>query len=108
MKNLKKLSVGSEERVFEAAISWVQHQPESRRQHLPILLEHVRLPLLSKDYLIETVQEIDLMKQSDQKCKDFLLEALNYHLMSSEQKSKHFRNVSTDFPFSRKTSKFRL
>ena len=74
--------------------SWVQHKPEQRTTHLPLLLEHVRLPLLSKDYLIETVQEIDLMKESDQRCKDFMLEALRYHLMSPEQKAKHFGNVS--------------
>merc|ERR550519_481903 len=50
------------------------------------------MPLLPKDYLVETVQQIDLMKNGDRKCKDYLLEAMTFHLMTSEQKAKHCRN----------------
>ena len=46
------------------------------------------------DYLIETVNEMELMKTGDQRCTDFLLEAMTFHLMTSEQKAKHCRNVS--------------
>ena len=45
------------------------------------------------DYLIETVNEMELMKTGDQRCTDFLLEAMTFHLMTSEQKAKHCRNV---------------
>ena len=34
------------------------------------------------------------MKTGDQRCTDFLLEAMTFHLMTSEQKAKHCRNVS--------------
>jgi len=87
-----QLSVGSEERVFESVINWVRHDVQSRKKCLPDLLEHVRMPLLSKDYLIETVNEMELMKTGDQRCTDFLLEAMTFHLMTSEQKAKHCRN----------------
>ena len=44
--------------------------------------------------MIETVNEMELMKTGDQRCTDFLLEAMTFHLMTSEQKAKHCRNVS--------------
>ena len=46
------------------------------------------------DYLIETVNEMELMNTGDQRCTDFLLEAMTFHLVTSEQKAKHCRNVS--------------
>ena len=41
--------------VFESVIAWIQHSVEARAQHLPSLMEHIRLPLLSQDYLIHKV-----------------------------------------------------
>jgi len=87
-----QLSVGSEEKVFEAVISWVAFDSDSRKKNLPGLLEHVRMPLLSKDYLVEKVNENSLMKNADGKCKDLILEAMAYHLMSSEHKAKKAMN----------------
>lgn len=48
-------------------------------------MEHVRLPLLSQEYLVQRVEEEPLLK-SDLKCKDFLIEALKYHLLKGDQK----------------------
>ena len=42
--------------VFESVISWINHSTEQRSQNLPMLIEHVRLPLLSQDYLIHKVR----------------------------------------------------
>jgi kelch-like protein 2/3 len=39
-------------------ISWINHSTEQRAQNLPMLIEHVRLPLLSQDYLIHKVRLI--------------------------------------------------
>ena len=41
--------------VFESVIAWIQHSVDARAQHLPSLMEHIRLPLLSQDYLIHKV-----------------------------------------------------
>lgn len=53
--------------VFECVINWVKHDVETRKTHLPVLMEHVRLPLMSKYYLIEKVHEEPLM-DTDVQC----------------------------------------
>ncbi|XP_043473536.1 ring canal kelch homolog [Leptopilina heterotoma] len=81
-----RLTVNSEEKVFECVISWVHHELEKRQHVLAELMEHVRLPLLSQEYLVQRVEEEPLLKSNSQ-CKDFLIEALKYHLLKGEQKS---------------------
>lgn len=83
-----QLSVGTEEKVFEAAMAWVMSDVAERKKHLRALLENVRLPLLSKEYLIEMNQENELIKEGDKDCKDLIIEALTYHLMPMELKAK--------------------
>ncbi|XP_029345187.1 kelch-like protein 3 [Acyrthosiphon pisum] len=48
-----KLTVPSEEKVFESVIRWVKYESGSRKLILPELMEHVRLPLTSKDFLLK-------------------------------------------------------
>ena len=36
------LNVYSEERVYEAVMAWIKHEPQSRKQHIASLLDHVR------------------------------------------------------------------
>ncbi|XP_076662107.1 kelch protein isoform X1 [Halictus rubicundus] len=80
------LMVPSEEKVFECVISWVHHDLDKRQADLAQLMEYVRLPLLSQEYLVQRVEEEPLLKANLQ-CKDFLIEALKYHLLKGEQKS---------------------
>lgn len=80
-----RLTVPSEEKVFECVIAWVHHDLENRQMHLAELMEHVRLPLLSQEYLVQRVEEEPLLKANLQ-CKDYLIEALKYHLLKGEQK----------------------
>lgn len=90
-----ELGVLSEEDVFEAVIQWVKHDPESRRDHLPQLIEHVRYELLTSNFVVKHVAEEDLLK-NQQRCKDFIIEALKYHLMPpSERSSISGRQVSS-------------
>ena len=56
-----------------------KHDMENRGTHLPMLMEHVRLPLLSKDYLLKKVDSEGLFKAHPE-CKDFIIEALKFHL----------------------------
>ncbi|ODM97230.1 Ring canal kelch [Orchesella cincta] len=81
-----KLTVPSEEKVFEACVNWVNNEQESRKEYVPMLMEHVRLPLLSQDYLVNRVDEEPLLRYSP-KCKDLLIEALKFHLLRGEQKA---------------------
>lgn len=63
-------------------MSQVRNDADSRRSHLPQLMEHVRMPLLSKDYLLHKVDSESLIRDSVE-CKDYLIEALKYHLYKS-------------------------
>ncbi|XP_032805634.1 kelch-like protein 2 isoform X1 [Petromyzon marinus] len=81
-----RLMVPSEEKVFEAVLAWVNHNREKRQELMASLLENVRLPLLSREYLVERVEEESLVKNNST-CKDFLIEAMKYHLLSSEQRA---------------------
>uniref|UniRef100_A0A672ZD44 Kelch-like protein 3 n=1 Tax=Sphaeramia orbicularis TaxID=375764 RepID=A0A672ZD44_9TELE len=75
-----KLTVSTEEKVFEAMVSWIKHDKPARLEYMPKLMEHVRLPLLSRDYLVQIVEEEALIKNNNT-CKDFLIEAMKYHLL---------------------------
>ncbi|KAF0037230.1 hypothetical protein F2P81_010104 [Scophthalmus maximus] len=50
-----KLTIPTEEKVFEAVIAWVNHDKDVRQEHLAHLMEHVRLPLLSREYLVQVM-----------------------------------------------------
>lgn len=80
-----RLCVQSEEKVFESVIAWIQFDSPTRQEHLAQLMEYVRLPLLSQDYLVQRVEKEPLLKD-DLACKDFLIEALKYHLLKGEAK----------------------
>ena len=71
--------------VFESVMSWVNRDPPNRHDYMPGLVEHVRLPLLSRDFLVQRVEEEPLIKSSSS-CKDFLIEAMKYHLLPKEQR----------------------
>ncbi|KAK4874728.1 hypothetical protein RN001_014088 [Aquatica leii] len=80
-----RLTVPSEEKVFECVISWVQHDLVERQRYLSLLMEHVRLPLMSQEYLVQRVEEEPLLK-CDLQCKDYIIEALKYHLLKGDNK----------------------
>ncbi|MCL4126264.1 UNVERIFIED_CONTAM: hypothetical protein GTU68_008791, partial [Idotea baltica] len=81
-----RLTTPSEEKVFECVMAWVGAELSARENFLAELMEHVRLPLLSQEYLVQRVEEEPLVK-SNSDCKDFLIEALKYHLLKGEQKA---------------------
>ncbi|KAK7112668.1 kelch-like protein 2 [Littorina saxatilis] len=80
-----RLTVSCEEQVYEAVMSWVNHDLQNREDRLESLLEHVRLPLMSQDYIVQRVEEEPLIK-GNSRCKDFLIEAMKYHLLKLDQK----------------------
>ena len=79
------LTVIKEETVFECVLNWVNHDIVSRCDHISTLMQHVRFPLMEQDYLVQSVGEEPLVNSNNQ-CKDFLIEALKYHLLKGDQK----------------------
>ena len=78
------LRVLNEERVYEALIRWVKHNPKDRKTHFPDLIENVRLPMLSPDYLIDQVESEPLFAEFP-KCKELLMEAHHYLLLPNRR-----------------------
>ena len=79
------LNVQSEEQVFESVMKWVGHDVEGRKEHLASVLQHVRLPLLDRSYLVSRVGSEPLVRSSEA-CRDLLDEAKDY-LLLPEQRS---------------------
>uniref|UniRef100_A0A2K5RZ98 BTB domain-containing protein n=1 Tax=Cebus imitator TaxID=2715852 RepID=A0A2K5RZ98_CEBIM len=80
-----KLTIFSEEKVFEAVIAWVNHDKDVRQEFMAQLMEHVRLPLFPREYLVQRIEEEALVKNSSA-CKDYLIEAMKYHLLPTGQR----------------------
>ncbi|XP_058160690.1 kelch-like protein 17 isoform X3 [Dasypus novemcinctus] len=78
------LNVPSEEDVYRAVLSWVRHDVDTRRQHVPRLMKCVRLPLLSRDFLLGHVDAESLVRHHPD-CKDLLIEALKFHLLPEQR-----------------------
>ncbi|TRY63322.1 hypothetical protein TCAL_02595 [Tigriopus californicus] len=79
-----ELNVRTEEQVYQAIMTWVKYNIVERRQHLPVILQHVRLPLLSPKFLVGTVGA-DVLIKSDEACRDLVDEAKNYLLLPQER-----------------------
>lgn len=81
------LGVLSEEDVFEAVVEWVKHDKEKRLVNLPELIQHVRYELLPSKYILEHVTEETLLAENPA-CKDFIINALKFRLMSPEERAR--------------------
>lgn len=75
----QSLKVDDEEQVYNAVMNWVQSNPTERGPKLHVLLSQVKLPLLSRECIMNTVDKETLIKQN-LKCRDLLDEAKNFHL----------------------------
>ena len=81
MLRLDNLKVNDEEDIFDAAMGWINYSREERSQHVAILLQQVRLPLLSPAVLADKVRTNPLIN-SNFECRDLLDETLiSYHLL---------------------------
>ena len=80
MISREELNVRTEEEVFEAISAWVRRELDERKDFLPELLKNVRLPLISPQYLCDTVSSDELIR-SNLACRDLVDEAKDYLLM---------------------------
>nr|XP_006819450.1 PREDICTED: kelch-like protein 20-like [Saccoglossus kowalevskii] len=85
----EELNVNCEEEVYNAIMRWAYHDKELRKDDIADLLQRIRLPLLSPNFLVDTVEAEELIKQ-DIKCRDLLDEAKNYHMLP-DRRSKFMR-----------------
>lgn len=73
-------------------MEWLKHDTEGRLKYLPELIKHIRLNLLSFDYLDHTVQEEDLIKYNV-KCKNNLF-GIYIHYCKAGQVNYFFNSLS--------------
>jgi len=50
--------------VYESIITWINYNLEDRSKHLPDLLGHVRLPIVSPTFIKNVVNTEPLLKQN--------------------------------------------
>ncbi|XP_037876269.1 ring canal kelch homolog isoform X2 [Bombyx mori] len=81
-----RITVPNEEVILDAVLRWMQHDAESRQQHLGMLLEHVRLPLLAQDALVARANA-EPLASAGLRVKDLVIEALSFHLMRPEHRA---------------------
>ena len=60
---LEDLAITSEEQVYEAVLGWLQHDPEKRKEHAPVVFKHVRFASMSRDYLLHIVDHEPFIKE---------------------------------------------
>ncbi|XP_041661228.1 kelch-like protein 29 [Cheilinus undulatus] len=74
------LNTKAEELVYEMVIKWIRQEPDSRVESLSELLAVVRLPFIHPSYLLNVVDNEELIKSSEA-CRDLVNEAKRYHML---------------------------
>ncbi|KAB1267081.1 Kelch-like protein 29 [Camelus dromedarius] len=74
------LNTKAEELVYETVIKWIKKDPVSRAQYASELLAVVRLPFIHPSYLLNVVDNEELIKSSEA-CRDLVNEAKRYHML---------------------------
>lgn len=66
-----KLQVVSEVRAYEAAMSWIKFDIDTRQQYLSSLLDTIRMPLLPVKYLVNVVGTEDMIEDNSDAMKKY-------------------------------------
>ncbi|KAK2190600.1 hypothetical protein NP493_74g00014 [Ridgeia piscesae] len=69
------VNVDDEDIVFESVLDWIQYDIENRESSLETILEHVRLPFCTSQYLRHVKDRCDMVTP---KCHEYLQEALSF------------------------------
>jgi len=85
------LEVSREEDVYETLITWVKHDLDTRREHFEELFSKIRLTSLSKHYLVDQVENEELVKSSFY-CTKFVVKALNSFVLYEHDDRERARN----------------
>ena len=87
------LNVRNEEQVYNAIRAWVNFDVSSRQPEFADLLSHVRLPFISRKFLLGTIDK-DTLVTSSFASKELVAEALSFK-MASHRDKKLFVNERT-------------
>ena len=85
--------VPNEEVVYNCVMNWINFDQENREQYLPKLLQHIRLPLLSPQFLTDVCDNENMIKRSFE-CRDMFDEAKKFYLrpdIRAEMKDSRFK-----------------
>ncbi|XP_028809293.1 kelch-like protein 29 [Denticeps clupeoides] len=74
------LNTKAEELVYETVIKWIKRDPGTSVRHISELLAVVRLPFIHPSYLLNVVDNEELIKSSEA-CRDLVNEAKRYHML---------------------------
>ncbi|XP_049954201.1 kelch-like protein 5 isoform X1 [Schistocerca serialis cubense] len=74
------LNVPCEENVFNALMTWIAHDEETRKKDVSRLLGLIKLPLLSPAFIVDCIEGNIIFKE-DSVCRELVMEALKYHLL---------------------------
>ncbi|RVE70271.1 hypothetical protein OJAV_G00062530 [Oryzias javanicus] len=81
----ERLVVCGEEEIYTAALRWLKYDLSSRKPYRVEVLSCVYFPLISKSFLLKTVQAEPLILDSLE-CVKMLLEGFRYHLLSPQDR----------------------
>ena len=84
------LYIEREEELYEAVLSWADKSPKERNEALPNILENVRFPLMSLDYLESNVINSD--RVGTEKWNDTIFDVYHrtYHYMKHDKRDAFF------------------
>lgn len=72
------LNVPSEQHIFHALMSWINHDPTNRNQYTSQLLALVKLPLLEPSFLVDQVESV---VGTNTECQKLIMDAMKWHLL---------------------------
>uniref|UniRef100_A0A674MU92 Kelch-like family member 5 n=1 Tax=Takifugu rubripes TaxID=31033 RepID=A0A674MU92_TAKRU len=79
------VNVPEEETMVTSLLTWVSHDAPARESHLPLLLAHIRLPLLQPQFLADL--ECNPLLRNSMDCQRLLMEGMKYHLLPQHRPS---------------------
>jgi len=78
--------VSSEQQVFDSLVKWTEYDRKDRGIHFAKLLQHVRLPLLPTNTLMDHVERQELVQRSPT-AKEMVLEAMRFNTAQEDRKT---------------------
>ncbi|XP_041368123.1 kelch-like protein 24 [Gigantopelta aegis] len=79
-----ELNVANEEIVCDAIFTWYKSDDVARKSDFEDLFEHLRLPLVSSEYLVNNVDSLEVVTSS-KKCQEIVKEAISYHMLPARR-----------------------